>query len=82
MLYIVELTKLELIKVGLLVVDKEFPCQTFNFLAYFSSIFTQSTACSLLGAIGTPKYLKGKNQFGNETTQHTLLPTHYHPQSG
>jgi hypothetical protein len=65
MWYIIELTKLELIKVVLPAMDKEFPCQTSNFLADFSSIFAQSTTCSLLGAIGTPKYLKGENQFGN-----------------
>jgi hypothetical protein len=59
----VELIRLELIRVVLPAIDREFPCQ--SFLALFSSILAQSTTCSLFTAMGTPKYFRGKNQFDN-----------------
>jgi hypothetical protein len=52
--------RLELIKVVLLAIDNEFPCQISNFFADFSSILAQSTTCNLLAAIETPRYFKGK----------------------
>jgi hypothetical protein len=59
--YIVEFMRLELIKVVLPAIESEFPCQISSFLYDFSSILAQSTTCSLLSEIGTPKYFRGNS---------------------
>jgi hypothetical protein len=55
MRYIVELMRLELIKVVLPAIGNEFPCQVSNLFVEFSSILAQSTTYNLLAAIGTPR---------------------------
>jgi hypothetical protein len=54
-----ELVKLELIKMVHPPYDMGPPCHTSNFLANFSSNFTQSTTCNLPAEVGTPRYFRG-----------------------
>jgi hypothetical protein len=57
----VELAKLELMRMILPPMEREPPCHTSSFLANFSSNLAQSITLNLIADIGTPKYFKGNN---------------------
>ena len=58
--YTNELERLELMRVVLSAMDKDFPFQAASFFSFFSSRRIQSLTCILPGLTGTPRYLMEK----------------------